>query len=154
MKCVICEKKMKGEGNSALPLSEGRCCNACYFEHVVPMKAYKYGVLIPAKGRAKPYEIKNIGTLMELNSLQEAVKGYIQPVDVDYHSGKLFLVDEEGKLRDKPLNEVATKLVQDNLFEGDYIVGDALLVMREEKFKYFTYDTAKVKADLINSMAE
>lgn len=155
MKCAICKQTIKGSGNSALPLSEDRCCNTCYFEHVVPAKAYRYGVLIPAKGRAKPYEVKNIGTPMELTNLQEAVKGYIQPVKVDSVRNEIILVDEEGKCKNKPLNTSATYLAQNNLFEGDYIAGDALLVQTDdENFKYMTYETAKVRAELINNMTE
>lgn len=155
MKCVFCNKKIIDSGNSALPLSEERCCTACYFERVVPAKAYRYGVLIPVGGRAKPYEIKNIGTLMELTNLQEAVKGYIQPVTVDSTRNEIILVDEEGKFKNKELNKVATYLVQNNLFEGDYIAGDALLLQTdEENFKYMTYRTAKVRAELINNMTE
>lgn len=155
MKCVFCNKKIIDSGNSALPLSEERCCTTCYFEHVVPAKAYRYGVLIPVKGRAKPYEIKGIGTLMELTNLQDAVKGYIQPVTVESVRNEIILVDEEGKCKDKPFNKAATYITQHNLFEGDFIAGDALLVIEEdENFKYMSYDTAKVRAELINGMTE
>lgn len=155
MKCAICKQKIKGDGNSAVPFTEGRCCNACYFEYVVPAKRYRYGILIPAKGKAKPYEIKNIGTPMELNSLQEAVGGYIQPVGVDSVRDELLLIDEESKCKNKSLNKAATYLCQNHLYEGDYISGDALLVLNDdENFKYMTYDIAKVRAELINNMTE
>ena len=155
MKCVICKKNISGSGNSAIPVLDGKCCNACYFEQVVPAKKYRYGILIPVKGKAKPYEIKGIGTLMELTNLQEAVGGYIQPVTVDSVRNEILLIDEEGKCKDKHLNTAAMYLVQNHLFEGDYIAGDALLVQTEgEDFKYMTYDTAKVRAELINNMTE
>ncbi len=155
MKCAICKGKMKGSGNNAVPVVEGRCCDACYFEHVVPARKYRYGILIPAKGKAKPFEIKGIGTLMELTNLQTAVGGYIEPVTVDSVREEILLVDEEGKLKEKPLNTAATYLAQNHLFEGDYIAGDALLVQTDgENFKYMSYDTAKVRAELINNMTE
>ena len=156
MKCTICKKNIKGDGNSALPLSEDRCCNACYFEHVVPAKAYRYGVLIPAKGRAKPYEIKNIGVpLLETNSLQEAVKGYLRSVKVETVRDEVLLVDEDGVSNNKPMNTAATYLAQSSLCEGEYIAGDALLMQKYgEAFKYLKYETAKVRAELINGMTE
>lgn len=155
MKCAICKQTIKGSGNSALPLSEERCCNTCYFEHVVPAKACRYGVLIPAKGRAKPYEIKGISTYMELTNLQEAVGGYIQPVKVDSVRNETILVDEDGKCKNKPLNKAATYIAHNYLLEGDCIVGDALLVIEDDKnFRYMTYKTAKVRAELINGMTE
>lgn len=29
MKCVICAETIKGYGNNALPLKDGRCCDRC-----------------------------------------------------------------------------------------------------------------------------
>lgn len=29
MKCVLCGKEIKGAGNNAEPLAEGKCCDAC-----------------------------------------------------------------------------------------------------------------------------
>lgn len=41
--------------------------------------------------------------------------------------------DEEGKLNDKPVNAVATRLLGDQLFGGDYFVGHTLLVGARKK---------------------
>ena len=37
MECCLCGKKIKGHGNNAWPLKkEGRCCNTCNTEKVIP----------------------------------------------------------------------------------------------------------------------
>lgn len=159
MYCVFCAKELEGESRSAAPVKEkGYCCESCYKEFVEPVVAelpYKYGVLIPASMEAKvtPYEIKNKGTLLELNDLQAAVCGYIQPVRTDSRAGYLILVDEDGKLCNKAVNERATYLCKKHLMEGDCIVGDALLVVDGgENFRYLTLKSARALCDLINSM--
>ena len=38
MKCVICGNEMVGYGNVANPVKDGRCCDACLIEVVVPVK--------------------------------------------------------------------------------------------------------------------
>lgn len=159
MYCVFCAKELEGESRSAAPVKEeGYCCESCYKEFVEPVVAelpYKYGVLIPASMEAKvtPYEIKNKGTLLELNDLQAAVCGYIQPVRTDSRAGYLILVDENGKLNEKARNERATYLAKGHLMECDYIAGDALLVIEnEEQFRYFTLKSALSLCEIINSM--
>lgn len=51
--------------------------------------------------------------------------GYIQIIGLS--DGRLMVMDEEGKFK-YGLNEVATDLAKDVLFEGDYIAGDVLVV--------------------------
>jgi hypothetical protein len=36
MKCCFCSKEFEGDGNNAQPLSEGRCCDDCNHDLVVP----------------------------------------------------------------------------------------------------------------------
>jgi hypothetical protein len=57
-----------------------------------------------------------------LKSLQGAVGGYIEIVNAQ--NGKLIVVDEEGKLKGKPVNVVATKLYGNPY---DVIVGDVVV---------------------------
>ena len=158
MYCVFCGKSLDGEKLSAAPVKEGSCCEGCYKEFVEPAIAeipYRYGVLIPAdpEKKAVTYEIKNKGTLLELNDLQAAVGGYIQVVRADSSAGYLILLDEEGKLSGKRVNERATYLCKKHLMEGDCIVGDALLVVEdEENFRYLTLKSARALCELINSM--
>ena len=37
-------------------------------------------------------------------------------------------IDEEGKLKDKPVNEVASKMYADKYGDADIIVGDAIYI--------------------------
>ena len=64
-----------------------------------------------------------------LKDLQKMVGGYIQIVDVE---NKQIVMDEEGKIKDKPINEEATNLwgVDYDVIVGDAVVlsGDALLI--------------------------
>ena len=154
MYCVFCGKSLDGEKLSAAPVKEGSCCEGCYKEFVEPAVAelpYKYGVLIPADPEKEvvPYEIKNKGTLLELNDLQAAVGGHIQVVRVSPDSNFLVIVDEEGRLSGKPHNERATSLVKNMLTE---IVGDALVVKEAgENFGYLTLKSARLFAMIMNS---
>ena len=38
MKCVICGKKFDGYGNNAYPIAEGKCCDKCNAERVIPAR--------------------------------------------------------------------------------------------------------------------
>ena len=57
-----------------------------------------------------------------LKKLQEMVGGYIQIVEVE---GKQIIMDEEGKLKDKPVNYEATELWNVGY---DHIAGDAVVL--------------------------
>jgi len=57
-----------------------------------------------------------------LKELQDMAGGYIQVVEI---KGKQIIIDEEGKLKDKPLNEEATDLWG---VDYDIIVGDAVVL--------------------------
>lgn len=74
------------------------------------MKAIK----IPVEGKSKLIEIDN-----ELEALQKAVGGYIETVTIA--SDCCLIVDEEGRLKDKPLNITASRF-------GLPLVGDVLVV--------------------------
>lgn len=63
-----------------------------------------------------------------LSELQKMVGGLIELVDLgDTH----IVLDEEGKLKDKPINERATNLWRSHpskTFWGDQIVGDVVVL--------------------------
>jgi hypothetical protein len=40
----------------------------------------------------------------------------------------ILIIDEEGKLKDKPVNEVASKMYADKYGDEDIIVGDAIYI--------------------------
>ena len=82
------------------------------------------GLLITANadGFAKPVEINNA-----LEDLQAQVGGYIAVVPLHHiYPGLVMVVNEEGKIRQLPLNRKATRLLMD---PTDYIAGNALLLM-------------------------
>lgn len=60
--------------------------------------------------------------------MQAIVGGYIQFV---YLAGNMIMVmDEEGKLKEKPLNERGTEITMSVIALDDYIVGDVLVAHR------------------------
>lgn len=65
------------------------------------------------------------GSDFSLKELQELVNGYIQVLQINDKT--YMVVDEEGKIKNKPLNEKATKMVREILLTVDYIVGDVLI---------------------------
>jgi len=41
-KCSICGKKYVGYGNNAWPINDGRCCDACNYNRVIPARLYSF----------------------------------------------------------------------------------------------------------------
>lgn len=75
------------------------------------------------------------GTKMELTdfslkTLQRVVGGYIEVVHLK--EGGLMVLDEEGKLKDKPINQIATDMTREILAPSDVIVGDVVILSKEE----------------------
>ena len=64
------------------------------------------------------------GVHWSLEELQTLVGGYIEVAHTT--DGKYLIVDEEGKLKRKPLNVAATRLYQHG--RRDPIAGDAVLI--------------------------
>lgn len=64
------------------------------------------------------------GTDFQLEELQAMVGGYIEIVPV--LRGKIMVIDEEGKLKGKPINNAATMMFMQAGFY-DTIVGDTLV---------------------------
>jgi hypothetical protein len=60
-----------------------------------------------------------------LGELKLFVKGHIEIISLK--DGRLMILDEEGKLKHKKINELATFLAKDVLHPTDYIVGDVLV---------------------------
>jgi hypothetical protein len=56
--------------------------------------------------------------------------------------GKLFLIDEEGKIKNFPTNKIATNIAHLNeaIYPHDYIVGDVLLFEDENQFEEMDYE--------------
>jgi len=64
-----------------------------------------------------------------LEQAQKVVGGYVELVDLEKYG--CLLVDEEGLLKRKPINHLATKLYN-KLFDG-VIVGDAIHIKPENR---------------------
>ena len=62
------------------------------------------------------------GTDFQLKELQEMVGGYIEIVSAG--KGKIMVIDDEGKLKGKPVNDAATMIFMQAGYY-DIIAGDA-----------------------------
>jgi hypothetical protein len=60
-----------------------------------------------------------------LSDAQKFVGGWVEVVQVN---DGILIIDEEGKLKDKPVNEVASKMYADKYGDADVIVGDAIYI--------------------------
>ena len=72
--------------------------------------------------------VKEIQSKEDSPSLSEAQKfvgGWVEVVQVN---DGILIIDEEGKLKDKPVNEVASKMYADKYGDEDIIVGDAIYI--------------------------
>ena len=66
---------------------------------------------------------------IELEEMQKLVGGLIEIATLE--NGDTLVFDEEGKLKEKPINEEATKLYRKNFFHVcDFIVGDVIIVKK------------------------
>ena len=70
-------------------------------------------------------EIQSKNDSPSLSDAQKFVGGYVEVVQVN---DGILIVDEEGKLKDKPVNEVASKMYADKYGDEDIIVGDAIYI--------------------------
>lgn len=68
------------------------------------------------------------GTDFQLDELQAMVDGCIEIVPAG--KGKIMVIDDEGKCKDKPFNEAATMIFMQAGYY-DIIVGDALVCDNE-----------------------
>ena len=84
-------------------------------------------VLAKCTGTLQPIRPMNGGSYT-LTEMQHYVGGYIETVSLG--SGKVLIVDEEGKLKGKLPNRIATGWLQ---VEGinDWVAGDAMLIDRK-----------------------
>ena len=72
------------------------------------------------------------GTDFQLEEVKAVVCGWVEAINL--RDGRLMLCDEEGKLKNKPVNIEATKIFHSALRTSDFIVGD-VLVCKEDELK-------------------
>ena len=70
-------------------------------------------------------EIQSKNDDPSLSDAQKFVGGWVEVVQVN---DGVLIIDEEGKLKDKPVNEVASKMYADKYGDEDIIVGDAIYI--------------------------
>jgi len=85
--------------------------------------------LILPSGKIRAVTPKN-GTVFTADELHTLVDGYLECIYLP--DGRLIWIDEEGKLKGKQPNMVATFLALDVLQRGDLIVGDAVITSLAE----------------------
>lgn len=73
---------------------------------------------------AEDYTPKN-GKTFALTEMQEIVGGYIEPIRLN--DGRMIIVDEDGKSKDKAVNIPATNILRRDHYTTDYIVGTAIV---------------------------
>ena len=84
----------------------------------------KSAKIIYTDKEAEDYTPKN-GKTFELTEMQEIVGGYIEPIRLN--DGRMIIVDEEGKSKDKAVNIPATNILRRDHYTTDYIVGTAIV---------------------------
>ena len=85
---------------------------------------------------AEDYTPKN-GKTFELDELQGIVDGNFEIVRL--RDGRIIIVDEDGKLKDKAVNIPATNIMRRDHYTTDYIVGTAIVCDSEKKKKKITW---------------
>ena len=83
----------------------------------------KVNTFVEARGIVCNFDANGMGEVVRLNN------------------GDLLLIDEEGKLKNYPINKMATSLAHLNeaIYPHDCIVGDALL-FNENEFEDLSYE--------------
>lgn len=70
------------------------------------------------------------------------MQGYKSPLEIIVlNEGKCLLIDEEGKLKNLPMNEKATAIAHKNeaIYPSDWICGDVILIDDSEEFSELPY---------------
>ncbi len=73
-------------------------------------------------------EIQSKEDSPSLSEAQKFVGGWVECVQVN---DGVLIIDEEGKLKDKPVNQVASKMYADKYGDADIIVGDAIYIPKD-----------------------
>ena len=84
----------------------------------------KSAKIIYTDKEAEDYTPKN-GETFELTEIQEIIGGYVEPIRLN--DGRMVIVDEDGKSKNKAVNIPATNILRRDHFTTDYIVGTAIV---------------------------
>ena len=83
----------------------------------------KSAKIIYTDKEAEDYTPKN-GKTFALTEMQEIIGGYVEPIRLN--DGRMIIVDEDGKSKDKAVNIPATNILRRDHYTTDYIVGTAI----------------------------
>ena len=83
----------------------------------------KSAKIIYTDKEAEDYTPKN-GKTFGLTEMQEIIGGYVEPIRLN--DGRMIIVDEDGKSKDKAVNIPATNILRRDHYTTDYIVGTAI----------------------------
>ena len=84
----------------------------------------KSAKIIYTDKEAEDYTPKN-GKTFALTEMQEMIGGYVEPIRLN--DGRMIIVDEDGKSKDKAVNIPATNILRRDHYTTDYIVGTAIV---------------------------
>ena len=84
----------------------------------------KSAKIIYTDKEAEDYTPKN-GKTFTLTEMQEIIGGYVEPIRLN--DGRMIIVDEDGKSKDKAVNIPATNILRRDHYTTDYIVGTAIV---------------------------
>ena len=84
----------------------------------------KSAKIIYTDKEAEDYTPKN-GKTFALTEMQEIIGGYVEPIRLN--DGRMIIVDEEGKSKNKAVNIPATNILRRDHYTTDYIVGTAIV---------------------------
>ena len=89
-----------------------------------PPTETKSAKIIYTDKEAEDYTPKN-GKTFTLTEMQEILGGYAEPLHLN--DGRLIIVDDAGKSKNKAVNIPATNILRRDHFTTDYIVGTAIV---------------------------
>lgn len=126
--CAICKKPFAGYGNNPAPFSGKVCCDDCNDRYVIPLRLFhlvhnpKHALRFKEDGTVEMLKPKD--KYFTLEELQTAVGGLIELYPSRFMN-MLVVCDEEGLLKERPLNKIFANL------SAIKLVGDVLLCPTE-----------------------
>ena len=112
-----------------MPLDDGGAgipvlCEDCNYPGNIEENIDLRDVIIRPGGLVE--KVSPVGEFFTLKELQELVGGLIQMIRIP--GNRTIVLNEEGKLLELDFNLTATSLYKGYLFEGDYLVGNVIVI--------------------------
>lgn len=131
-KCSICGKIYEGHGNNASPVNDGRCCDKCDKEVVIPRRLADLNKKEPADIKQKTRAFLNEFYKIKYNMILEAKLEEVRDVNgpSDEFIKKLY-EETSRKMLDLAKDKLDDDVVQGILFGYIGVVGNDLDVVFE-----------------------